>query len=100
MLPGAALAGDPAERERVRPGSRLWPTEDAWQKLGSQVGAALIRVRSPWERCRADPAGEACGQLFRSAKNPYFLGDEVALTQTLGWVGAWTSSPSVYAVAA
>jgi FAD/FMN-containing dehydrogenase len=31
---------------------------------------------------------------------PYYLGDEVALTQTLGWVGAWTSAPSVYAVAA
>ena len=44
--------------------------------------------------------GAACAQLFKSAKNPYFLGDDVALTQTLGWVGAWTSSPSVYAVAA
>src|SRR5262249_47735884 len=33
-------------------------------------------------------------------KNPYFLGDEVGLTQTLGWLDAWSSKPSVYAVAA
>ena len=36
----------------------------------------------------------------RNSKNPYYLGDEVGLTQSLGWVGAWTSRPSVYAVAA
>jgi FAD/FMN-containing dehydrogenase len=37
--------------------------------------------------------------VFKELKNPYFLGDEVGLTQSLGWVGAWTSQPSVYAVA-
>ena len=26
--------------------------------------------------------------------NPYYRGDEVGLTQTLGWVDAWTSQPS------
>jgi FAD/FMN-containing dehydrogenase len=39
-------------------------------------------------------------QLFKSIKNPYFISDDVALTQTLGWVDGWTSMPSVYAVAA
>ena len=38
--------------------------------------------------------------MFKELKNPYYLGDEVGLTQSLGWVGAWTSQPSVYAVAA
>jgi hypothetical protein len=33
-------------------------------------------------------------------KNPYHIGDDPALTQTTGWVDAWTSRPSVYAVAA
>jgi FAD/FMN-containing dehydrogenase len=33
-------------------------------------------------------------------KNPYYIGDEVGLTETLGWVDGWTSQPSVYAVAA
>src|SRR5207248_593311 len=30
----------------------------------------------------------------------YYIGDEPGLTQTCGWVDAWTSTPSVYAVAA
>jgi FAD/FMN-containing dehydrogenase len=38
--------------------------------------------------------------VFKELKNPYYLGDEVGLTQSLGWVDAWTSQPSVYAVAA
>ena len=33
-------------------------------------------------------------------KNPYYVGDQPALTQTSGWVDAWTSAPSAYAVAA
>ena len=36
----------------------------------------------------------------QGAEKSYYLGDEVGLTQTLGWVGAWTSQPSAYAVAA
>lgn len=71
-----------------------------WQQLKEQVGGRLIEVRSPLVACRATPASAECAQLFKSMKNPYFIGDDVALTQTLGWVDAWTSSPSVYAVAA
>ncbi len=41
-----------------------------------------------------------CTEVFKELKNPYYLGDEVGLTQSLGWVDAWTSQPSVYAVAA
>ncbi len=44
--------------------------------------------------------GPDCRDLVRELKNPYFLGDDPALTQTLGWVDAWTSQPSTYAVAA
>ncbi len=32
--------------------------------------------------------------------NPYFIGDQPGGTQTSGWLDAWTSAPSVYAVAA
>lgn len=38
--------------------------------------------------------------IFKELKNPYYLGDEVGLTQTLGWVDGWTSQPSEYAVVA
>ena len=32
-------------------------------------------------------------------KNPYFIGEQPGGTQTCGWLDAWTSAPSVYAVA-
>jgi len=96
----AATQKGGAGASRVRPGEAGWPSADAWKQLGARLGGALVPVRSPWPECRATPAARACEQLFQRAKNPYFLGDEVALTQTLGWVDAWTSSPSVQAVAA
>jgi len=57
-------------------------------------------VRSPLADCGSVSSGSGCAELFKRLKNPYYLGDEVALTQTLGWVDAWTSQPSAYAVAA
>lgn len=37
---------------------------------------------------------------MRELKSPYFLGDQVALGQTSGWLDAWSYQPSAYAVAA
>ena len=37
---------------------------------------------------------------MKSLENPYYISDEPAYTQASGWVDAWTSAPSVYAVAA
>jgi len=91
--PSAALA-------RVRPGDRGWPSETQWNELSQQVGDALVKVQSPLVACLNSPDSDDCRQLFKDLKNPYFLGDEVGLTQSLGWVDAWTSMPSVYAVAA
>jgi len=85
---------------RTRPGDPGWPTPARWQQLKDQVGDALVPVRSPLLACTTSHDEAACALLFKSLKNPYFLGDEVGLTQTLGWVDAWTSRPSVYAVAA
>jgi len=85
---------------RVRPGDPSWPSEASWAKLNEAVGGRLTKVRSPLSVCRAAPDGASCGDLFRELKNPYYIGDEVGLTQTAGWVDAWVSQPSVYAVAA
>ncbi len=98
-----ARAAEPAPAwapttNRVRPGDPDWPSDAQWQQLRDAVGDALVAVRSPFAACAAD-AG-TCGQLFKFPANPYALGDDVALTQSFGWVDAWTSSPSVYAVAA
>lgn len=93
-------AASPSAFQRVRPGDPGWPTADQWAQLGRAVGGRLTKLSAPMEACRAAPAGPACAELFAAVKNPYFLGDSIALTQTLGWVDAWTSMPSAYAVSA
>ena len=94
----AATAAAPTSR--VRPGDPAWPPPEKWKQLADQVGGALVEVRSPFAECIKAPSGAACAQLLKAAKNPYALGDDVGLTQTFGWVDAWTSAPSAYAVAA
>ena len=95
---GASAAAQP--QARVRLGDPAWPSEASWDQLDRDVGGRLIKVRSPLADCVSGSFEANCEQIFKELKNPYYLGDEVGLTQSLGWVGAWTSEPSVYAVAA
>src|SRR5271166_1510831 len=95
----ASAAAAPASA-RVRPGDPAWPSDESWDQLRRDVDGRLIKVRSPLADCVGASSDAACAQVFKELKNPYYLGDEVGLTQSLGWVGAWTSQPSVYAVAA
>lgn len=99
-LAQTTAAGVPRANTRVRPGDAAWPTEASWERLNRATSGRLIKIRSPLSECTAAPSGAACAQIFKQLKNPYYLGDEPALTQTLGWVDAWTSKPSEYAVAA
>ncbi|HEX5258280.1 MAG TPA: FAD-binding oxidoreductase [Sphingomicrobium sp.] len=74
---------------RARPGSPGWPTKAEWGALSNQVGGRLI----PGGRASAAPPAELLS-------NPFYVGDQVGLTQSSGWLGAWRSEPSVYAVRA
>ncbi|HUP09795.1 MAG TPA: FAD-dependent oxidoreductase [Caldimonas sp.] len=94
-----ALASVPA-RSRARPGDPRWPSEAAWAELRAQVGDAFGAVHSPLVACTQSASAPACSSIWKQLKNPYFIGDDPALTQTLGWVDAWTSRPSRYVVAA
>jgi FAD/FMN-containing dehydrogenase len=98
-MPDAAPTRRPA-LSRVRPGDPGWPDQTSWDHLDRQVGGRLVKVQSPLAACRDAPDGAACLDVFKELKNPYYIGDDVALTQTCGWVDAWTAEPSVYAVAA
>jgi FAD/FMN-containing dehydrogenase len=98
-LARGALAAD-RPQARVRLGDPAWPSEESWDQLDHDVGGRLIKVRSPLADCVGGTPDATCEQVFKELKNPYYLGDEVGLTQSLGWIGAWTSEPSVYAVAA
>ena len=96
----STLADASPSPARVRPGDPAWPSEESWDHLNREVSGRLIKVSSPLAACVGASSDTTCAQIFKELKNPYYLGDEVGLTQSLGWVGAWTSEPSVYAVAA
>jgi hypothetical protein len=85
---------------RVRPGDPSWPSEASWDRLRREVRGRLIKVESPLTACQTAPEGVSCAEVFRELKNPYYIGDQPGLTQTSGWVDAWTSASGVYAVAA
>jgi FAD/FMN-containing dehydrogenase len=85
---------------RVRPGDPAWPAQASWDRLNREVGGRLMNLESPLAACRTAPEKTGCAEMFKQLTNPYYIGQQPALTQTSGWVDAWTSVPSVYAVAA
>ncbi len=85
---------------RRRPSDANWPSPAAWKRLNAEVEGNLIPVNFPIDACVKDTASAACQNLIDNIHNPYYIGDQPGLTQTLGWVDAWVSKPSVYAVAA
>jgi len=85
---------------RRHPSDADWPSKAAWKRLNDQVDGNLIPVESPIDACIKNVEGAECTNLLANIKNPYFVGDHPGLTQTLGWVEAWFTKPSVFAVAA
>ena len=95
-----ALAATGQALSRVRPGDPGWPAPDAWDQLNEAVGGRLLKVEPLLAACEHDPGGSACAEVLRGLKNPYYIAEQPAGTQTSGWLDAWTSAPSAYAVAA
>src|SRR5690348_3210135 len=85
---------------RRRPSDANWPSQAAWKRLNDAVGGNLIPVNFPLSILKTDPSGADARRLLANLRSPYYVGDQPGLTQTLGWVDAWASGPSVYAVAA
>ena len=83
----------------VQPRFAIAKPAPGWGPLRRAVGDRLIDLHSPLIEA-ARNGGAGADALFARMQNPYFLGDEPALTQTLGWIDAWTSRPSLKAVAA
>src|SRR5438552_5944390 len=98
LSPPCLFASKPLRRRR--PSDADWPSKAAWKRLNDQVDGNLIPVDFPIDACIKDTDGTECKNLIADIKNPYFVGDHPGLTQTLGWVDAWFTKPSVYAVAA
>ena len=77
-----------------------WPDPAAWARLDECIGGRLLTVVSPFVAAAADPTGAACAELFQNLTDPFYIGQDAALTENLGWVDAWTSQASGYAVSA
>lgn len=85
---------------RVRFSDSAWPSAASWKQLGEQVGGQLVAVQFPLAPCQIAADSAACQDTFKNLRNPFYIGDQPGLTQTLGWANAWVTEPSVYAVAA
>jgi hypothetical protein len=79
----------PFPTNRVRPADPGWPADVNSERLRQEVGGRLINVQSPLTTCQSAPAAESCADVLRKLKNPYYIGDHPALTQTSGWVDTW-----------
>jgi FAD/FMN-containing dehydrogenase len=93
-----AAAGEATPFVRVRPGDAAWPSEARWNGLFNTVDGRLVKLDDPLASCRAAPDGAACQSFFKEMRNPYFISENPALTETSGWVDAWSSRPSAYAI--
>ena len=102
LLSPTESAGGPASASfrRVRPSDPSWPTAASWEKLKQDVGGHLIKVESPFTACESSLESASCQEVIKNLRNPYYIGDQAGATQSTGWVDAWISAPSVYAVAA
>ena len=85
---------------RVRPGDLAWPSEADWARLNGAVGGHLIKVQSPLAACRDAPESAVCRETLNNLRNPFYVGGQPGATQFSGWLDAWMSTPSAYAVAA
>ena len=84
----------------VRSGEPGWPNPAEWAALGESVGGRLVQVQSAFTVCEPDAGSAGCTDLFMNLLDPFYIDRSVNLTQTLGWMDAFTSEPSAYAVLA
>ena len=88
-LPAASARA--AAASRVRPGHAGWPGGSDWSALNRATGGRLSPVTLP-----PLDTPEAKALL----DNPFYIADQPGLTESSGWLGAWRSAPSAYAVKA
>jgi FAD/FMN-containing dehydrogenase len=101
VLPAAmCAASSTGPRHRIRPSDPLWPTQASWEELNQRVAGRLIKVQSPISACEPASDGASCRDVIQDLSNPYYIGDQAGATQSTGWLNAWTSAPSTYAIAA
>jgi hypothetical protein len=84
ILPHPVSAATNTNFTRVRPSHAAWPSKTTWKQLNETVGGNLIPVDFPISILQKDPDSAAAKQLWKNLKNPFFIGDQPGLTQSLG----------------
>jgi hypothetical protein len=86
-LPTSAWAADSSDRtmRRVRPSDPGWPDAAAWEKLKRELDGRLIKVEPLFAAC-GNGATTSCDSILAELKNPYYVGDQPAGTQSVGRV--------------
>jgi FAD/FMN-containing dehydrogenase len=90
----------PAPVSRCAPSQPCWPAPAEWQRLAARLTGRLERPQSPFAPCQRDVSSAACAAAQRVLASPYAIQDDPGGTQSAGWLGAWQSAPSPYAVVA
>jgi FAD/FMN-containing dehydrogenase len=75
----------------MRSGMPGWPGVSKWASLEQEVGGRLAPVAPPDFH---DPA------VLKLLGDPFYLGDNPALTQNSGWLDAWRTAHSAFVVTA
>src|ERR1700733_8672262 len=97
VLAGRSLAAAVTTNiRRLRPSDSAWPSQAAWQRLNAAVGGKLIPVPFALNDLRSSPDSAAAAELLKELRNPYWIADQVGMTQTLGGVDAWATRPRIY----
>jgi len=101
LLPmrGSGTLAAPAVMRRVRPGDPGWPSPAIWDGLSHTLEGRLIKVKPLLAACQLQLESRDCKDMLNNLSNPYFLDGEPAGTESSGWVDAWQSAASAYAVA-
>ena len=77
-----------------------WPSEQKWHDLAEHLDGNLIKPNSLTSACQQNSQSESCMRELQNMKNPFFVQSNPGGTQTQGWLNAWDTTPSVYAVEA
>lgn len=86
------ILGQQAKKQSAKHSGMVWPTPIDWQGLKESVQGRLIEVKPPLPSC--------AGSQLCALQNPFFLEEQPGATQSAGWLNAWISAVSPYAVVA
>lgn len=85
---------------RCLPSQPCWPDQSAWNHLRKQLHGSLISPTPELAACEKDAASTACAKTLSALHNPFEIENNPGATQSQGWMNAWQTAASPYAVAA